>query len=165
MIVQAGYREGLNQGKERTIQQGFDAGVTVYAQYKSAYIYTLRLHNNRQWMTSSPATAGFTQGCATGYEWGLLQGATSTLKVFAGQMQGVPVQEVYAEPYADLAPSCDVCLALSCRPCALQATALADKLDLPKKHVMLSQCDALMQQDTAQGTTIALSHPHSCNMA
>ena len=38
--------------------------------------------------------AGFTRGCAAGYEWGLLQGAASTLKVFAGQVQGTGVPEV-----------------------------------------------------------------------
>lgn len=85
-----GYREGLDQGKEKTIQQGFDSG--------------------------------FRQGCIAGYEWGLLQGAASTLGVFAEQMQSISISE---------------------------ASALADRMDLPKKQVMLVQCEALVEQSAA----------------
>lgn len=61
--------------------------------------------------------SGFAQGCAAGYEWGLLQGATSTLRVFAGQIQGIDIHK---------------------------AASLAKSLDLPKKQVMLTQCEAMM---------------------
>ncbi|KAL3156048.1 hypothetical protein ABBQ32_013036 [Trebouxia sp. C0010 RCD-2024] len=45
--------------------------------------------------------SGFAQGCAAGYEWGLLQGATSTLRVFAGQIHGLDTQKVPQLPGVD----------------------------------------------------------------
>ena len=54
----------------------------------------LRCRHSGQTKRSVHDFAGFKQGCAAGYEWGLLQGAASTLRVFAGQLQGLPVQEV-----------------------------------------------------------------------
>ncbi|KAL0024404.1 hypothetical protein WJX79_010910 [Trebouxia sp. C0005] len=89
----SGYREGLDAGKEQTLQQGFDTG--------------------------------FLQGCTAGHEWGMLQGATRTLQVFAGQLHGIDTSK---------------------------ARALATRVDLPKKQVMLIQCDALLEQTNSIGT-------------
>ncbi|DBA80550.1 hypothetical protein WJX77_009478 [Trebouxia sp. C0004] len=89
----SGYREGLDAGKEQTIQQGFDSG--------------------------------FVQGCTAGHEWGILQGATSTLRVFARQLHGIDESKAFD---------------------------LAERVDLPKKQVLLTQCDALLEQTTSTGT-------------
>lgn len=70
--------------------------------------------------------SGFAQGCAAGYEWGLLQGATSTLRVFAGQIHGLDTQK---------------------------AASVAKSLDLPKKQVMLTQCEAVMPPSQGPSAT------------
>jgi len=45
-------------------------------------------------MHHSLQCAGFLHGCTAGHEWGMLQGATSTIQVFAGQLQGIDASKV-----------------------------------------------------------------------
>ncbi len=83
-VLQAGYREAIEEGKVLTLQHGFDAGGSRLGSCSRMRVNEL-LHAQR---LGRHCRTGFAEGVRLGFEWGSLKAAVKTLEVFAGQVDG-----------------------------------------------------------------------------
>lgn len=76
-----GYREGLDTGKEESVQEGFDNGQS--SRQTNNNNSSTDIHGFRSPLTFFfvfPPISGYTKGTHAGYDWGFMQGSLSALE-------------------------------------------------------------------------------------
>lgn len=112
--VQVGYRDGMDVGKEKTLQHGFDIGeqahrtrglgfryTEISSSIDASLLFSLQLlavlrplcYNCAMCLEperkiSAIMPAGFKEGTQAGFEWGTVRAAVKTLEILCGQVEG-----------------------------------------------------------------------------
>ena len=85
ICLQSGYREGLDVGKQRTLQQGFDAGQICSKSLDPLVQLSCCLSHS----SGRLSYVGYAQGLATGYRFGAAQGAVKALQILDSRHPGL----------------------------------------------------------------------------